>query len=67
MARQENEAHEIAERIGEGEDFGRHAALGAAWTSETHPGALTTLPDKRRRRNQVGRIYPATGIRAAVS
>jgi hypothetical protein len=30
MAGQENEAHEIAERIGEGEDLGRHAALGAA-------------------------------------
>src|SRR5690606_14706278 len=31
VAGQENEAHEIAERIGEGENFGRHAALGAAY------------------------------------
>src|SRR5215210_3071038 len=30
MAGQENEAHEIAKPVGEGEDFGRHAALGAA-------------------------------------
>src|SRR5450631_104575 len=30
MAGQENEAHEITERIGEGEDLGRQAALGAA-------------------------------------
>ena len=30
LPRQKHEAHEVAERIGEGEDFGRHAALGAA-------------------------------------
>jgi len=30
MAGQQNEAHQIAERIGEGEDFGRQAAFGAA-------------------------------------
>jgi hypothetical protein len=30
MARQENKADEIAERIGQRQDFGRHAALGAA-------------------------------------
>ena len=30
MAGQKDEAHEIAERVGEREDFGRHAAFGAA-------------------------------------
>src|SRR2546421_11058573 len=30
MARQENKAHEIAERIGEGQDFGGHAAFRTA-------------------------------------
>ena len=30
VAGQQNEAHEIAERVGQREDFGRHAALGAA-------------------------------------
>ena len=30
MAGQENKAHEIAERVGQRQDFGRHAALGAA-------------------------------------
>src|SRR5690554_1916967 len=30
MAGQQDEAHEIAERIGERRDLGRHAALGAA-------------------------------------
>jgi hypothetical protein len=31
MTWQENKAHQIAERVGEGEDFGRHAALGTAY------------------------------------
>src|SRR4051794_26675657 len=31
MAGQEDEADEIAERVGEGEDLGGHAALGAAY------------------------------------
>ena len=30
LSGQKHEAHEIAERIGEGQDFGGHAALGAA-------------------------------------
>jgi hypothetical protein len=30
VSRQQLEAHKVAERIGEREDFGRHAALGAA-------------------------------------
>ena len=30
MAGQENEAHEIAERIGQGQNLGRHAAFGTA-------------------------------------
>ena len=30
MAGQKNKAHEIAERVGQRQDFGRHAALGAA-------------------------------------
>ena len=30
MAGQQNEAHEIAERVGQRQDLGRHAALGAA-------------------------------------
>ena len=29
MARQKHEAHEIAQRVGERKDFGRHAAFGA--------------------------------------
>ena len=31
VAGQQDEAHEIAERVGERKDFGRHAALGAAY------------------------------------
>lgn len=31
MTGQENETYEIAERVGEGEDFGRHASLGTAY------------------------------------
>src|SRR5665213_1886028 len=30
VARQQDEAYEVAERVGESEDFGRHAAFGAA-------------------------------------
>ena len=30
LSRQQHEAHEIAERVGERQDFGRHAAFGAA-------------------------------------
>ena len=30
LSRQKHEAHEIAERIGEGQDLGGHAAFGAA-------------------------------------
>ena len=30
LSGQQHEAHEIAKSIGEGEDFGRHAAFGAA-------------------------------------
>ena len=30
LARQQNEAHEIAKRVGKRQDFGRHAALGTA-------------------------------------
>jgi hypothetical protein len=32
LPRQENEAHEIAKRIRQSEDFGRHAALGLAYS-----------------------------------
>ena len=30
LSRQQDESDEIAERVGEGQDLGRHAALGAA-------------------------------------